>query len=92
MIAGICYEIEAGEKVIEKKVHMPSEKDPVTYYDPWNQVINLSYEGPVKNRPAYMCLQCGDYFGKFSLPKWQMWKYRRMLKTQNFPADDVLES
>lgn len=81
MIAGICYDIKAGGEVVEKKVHMPSEKDPVTYYDPWNQVINLSYEGPVKDRPAYMCMQCGDYFGKFSLPKWQMWKYRRMLKT-----------
>ena len=72
MLAGFCYDIKIGEKIVKNKAHMPAKKNAVTYYEEWTY---KPFDNDRSNRPAYLCLQCGDYFGDFSWPKEQLLKY-----------------
>lgn len=76
MAAGICYNVYSGTTQLDNKVHMPATKDSLTFYDSMSG-INIADEKSIKDRPAYVCLQCGDYYGEFKLSKLQMRKYQK---------------
>ena len=53
-------------------------RDPIYYDD--GECINQPDQSGTTGRPAFVCLQCGQVFGKFTLSKWQLRKYRETIR------------